>query len=115
MTQQLDELYEEIEHSITRARSEAESGEMVYLTGVEESIRTLCELVAGLPKAEAEPYGQKLDGLAVQLTEIRDLLEARQGNIRHEIDELNLRHKAARAYRTSKGKTGKPDSSGENG
>lgn len=108
MTDNPEQLQNEINRFLADAREKTGQGDMVDLQGLEEKIRRLCEVILTLQPGEARPYRETLSEIAGELEALRGELEAQQGEVRSQLEGLNLRHKAAKAYKSSEGMQPKP-------
>lgn len=108
------ELLETIRQFVETAKAHVAEGGEAELTGLDAKVQELCEAVLDMPKSEADNYSKPLQQLAEDLTVLKVEMETTQAEIRQQLDALNLRHKAAKAYKTTEGSApppppGKPD------
>ena len=104
------ELLEQIHSFIAVTREHMATGGDVELEGLDDKVRELCEAILDMPKPEADHYTNALQELATDLTELRSSMEKAQTEVREQIEGLNLRHKAAKAYKTAEADTYKKQS-----
>lgn len=95
------ELLDGILAFIATTREHVEEGGEVDLDGLDEKVRELCEAVLDMPKPEADTYAEELQTMAEDLTLLKASMEKAQKEVRQQVEALNLRHKAAKAYKTS--------------
>lgn len=98
-TQTPRELLEGIMAFIATTREHVEQGGEVDLDGLDEKVRELCEAVLDMPKPEADSYADELHRMGEELTLLKADMEKAQKEVREQVDALNLRHKAAKAYK----------------
>lgn len=95
------QLLEQIRSFIEVTKVHVSQGGDVDLSGLDEKVRELCEAVLDMPKPEADDYAVALQELADDLTALKTGMEVVQKDVRQQLDVLNLRQKAAKAYKTS--------------
>lgn len=95
------ELLQQIRSFIAVSKEHVAAGGEVELSGLDEKVKDLCESVLDMPKSEADTYTNALQGLAEELTTLKSEMETVQREVRQQLDALNLRHKAAKAYTTT--------------
>lgn len=104
------ELLQQIRSFIAVSKEHVAAGGEVELSGLDEKVKDLCESVLDMPKSEADTYTAALQELAEDLTTLKAEMETVQRDVRQQLDALNLRQKAAKAYTTTEAvdKGGKP-------
>lgn len=95
------DLLAQIHAFVETTRNHIATGGEVDLEGLDAKVQELCEMVLDMPKAQADEYRQPLTDLATELTELKQGMEAVQNDVREQLNELNVRHKAAKAYKTN--------------
>ncbi|MCH2546991.1 MAG: hypothetical protein MK052_05225 [Alphaproteobacteria bacterium] len=95
------ELLKQIRSFIDTTHTHLEQGGEVDLAGLDEKVQELCEAVLDMPKAQADAYNQPLADLATDLTTLRDNMQVVKTDVREQLDALNTRQKAAKAYKTN--------------
>ena len=95
-------LVEQIAQFIGKAKAHVAEGADVDLAGLDEHVQLLCERILELPASEATEYRKYLQDISDELGELKTGLLSAQDSIRGQIQELNARHKAAKAYKTGK-------------
>lgn len=95
------ELLAQIEAFIEITRTHIRDGGEVDLAGLDSKVQELCEQVLDMPKAQADEYQKPLADLAAELTELKASMAAAQNDVQDQLNALNMRHKAAKAYKTS--------------
>ena len=83
---------------VTGYRQSAEAGLMVDLTGLDQSVATACDAVAGLPARERPPLKDSLVALLDEMNGLVSALEARHGEISASLEGVSSRHRAVAAY-----------------
>lgn len=95
------ELLQQIRSFIAVSKEHVAAGGEVELSGLDDKVKELCEAVLDMPKAEADKYTAALQELADDLTRLKTDMETVQKDVRQQLDALNLRQKAAKAYTTT--------------
>ena len=99
------ELLQQIHAFIAVTREHVGTDAEVDLSGLDDKVQQLCEAVLDMPKPEADQYTDALQTLAEELTVLKSGMEQAQTGVREQIDALNLRHKAVKAYKTTEADT----------
>lgn len=95
------ELLQQIRSFIAVTKQHVGTGGDADLAGLDDKVKELCEAVLDMPKPEADSYRPELEALTEELTELKAGMVNAQSEVREQIDALNLRHKAAKAYKTT--------------
>lgn len=96
-----EELLEQIRSFVAVAQEHVREGGDANLEGLDEKVKDLCEAVLDMPKPEADKYTDALQVLAEDLTQLKAGMEQSQMEVRQQLDSLNMRHKAVKAYTTT--------------
>lgn len=95
------ELLTQIRSFIATAKAHLAGGGDVDMTGLDGKVRELCDRVLDMPKPEADAYAVEMEALVEELDALKIDMVTAQAGLRQQIEGLNLRHKAAKAYTTS--------------
>lgn len=95
------ELLQQIRSFIAISREHVGSGGEADLSGLDDKVKELCDAVLDLPKPEADAFAPQMDRLIEELDALKAGMEKAQAEVREQLDSLNLRHKAALAYKTT--------------
>jgi uncharacterized membrane protein YdfJ with MMPL/SSD domain len=105
------ELLVQIRSFISITKAHVGSSNEIDLTGLDGKVQELCEAVLDMPKPEADSYQQALSELVIELDELKAKMISAQEEVRDKLNALNMRHKAAKAYKT--GEATKPTKKNE--
>lgn len=95
------ELLEQIRSFIAVSKEHVAAGGEVELSGLDDKVKELCEAVLDMSKSEADTYTDALQELSGELNTLKADMERVQKEVREQLDGLNLRQKAAKAYKTT--------------
>lgn len=101
MQQTPQQMFDMVHGFLAKAREALASGDVVDLSGVEGKVQELCDRVMHMPVGQAQVFRDQLATLAEDFTAFRQELETAQAEVKGAVDGLNLREKAAKAYRRS--------------
>lgn len=102
MTEQTaKELLTQIRSFIGTAKAHLAEGGEVDMTGLDGKVRELCDRVLDMPKPEADAYATEMEALVEELDALKIGMVSAQAEVRRQIEGLNLRQKAVKAYATS--------------
>lgn len=96
-----DALLTEIESTLEDAEAQIRDGYDFDLKGIEQKIAAVCQEVTALPQDKAKGYRPRLETLIAHLEAVEKALKGQQAEVLSKIDEVNLRRKAASAYKTT--------------
>lgn len=99
--QNAKELLTQIRSFIGTAKTHLAEGGDVDMTGLDGKVRELCDRVLDMPKPEADAYAVEMDALVEELDTLKLDMVSAQAGLRQQIEGLNLRHKAVKAYTTN--------------
>lgn len=94
-------LLETIGHYIEQCRRELAEGRQIDLSGLDGQVDALCEEVAKLPAETAEKLQPRMQELMGELTDLGKKLEEARMEVQRQLEGLNLRQKANKAYSTT--------------
>lgn len=95
------ELLVQIRGFIATAKAHLADGGEVDMTGLDGKVRELCDRVLDMPKPEADAYTVEMEALVDELDTLKTDMVTAQAEVQRQIEGLNLRQKAAKAYTTS--------------
>lgn len=93
------QLVAEISTYIAQAKAALEKGVLIDLAGLDSQIRLLCEEIIRMPVGESRPFREVLAELSDELGLLRDALGAARSDVQDQLEALNMRQKAAHAYK----------------
>lgn len=93
------DLLMDIARYIDEASARVADGHYVSLAGLDDAVQTLCERVQSLSPDDGKRYADQLQMLHDQLGQLQAEMEGARHELKGEIDEVNNRQKAAKAYR----------------
>lgn len=95
------ELLQHIRSFVSVTKGHIGSGGEIDLSGLDVKVQELCEAVLDMPKHEADAYQQSLSELVAELDELKATMVAAQTEVRDQLNALNMRQKAVKAYKTN--------------
>lgn len=98
-----DEMLTAIGGYVDRCYRELAAGRQIDLSGLDGEVGTLCEAVAKLPARDAEALQPRMQELMGKLTDLGKKLEEARGEVQRQLEDLNLRQKANKAYAVAPG------------
>lgn len=94
-------LFSEISQYIADSRLLIAEGKIVELSGLDNHIKNLCEMVTALSGQERGQYEQKLSQLAVELDALIKTLHEQKAYVSGEMAQASGVKKASIAYKTA--------------
>lgn len=98
-----EQLVEKISAFIRLSLEHVADGGEANLEGLDAKVKELCDAVLDMPKPKALEYEKKLEDIAADLDILKRGMVMAQEELEQQLAELNLRHKAAKAYKISEG------------
>lgn len=90
-----------IEGVVAKATAHVENGDLVDLAGLDVGVKDVCDRILTLSMAEAAPFREGLARLAENLDHLKELLQKAQAGVKEQLEGLNVRQKAVKAYQTT--------------
>lgn len=99
------ELLQQIRSFVSVTKTHIGSGGEIDLSGLDVKVQELCEAVLDMPKPEADAYHRSLSELVADLDDLKVQMVSAQTEVREKLNALNMRHKAAKAYKINEAAT----------
>ncbi|MFM9889386.1 MAG: hypothetical protein ACKVOE_01890 [Rickettsiales bacterium] len=93
-----EQLLGDILSYVVAAEALLKVGDTVRLAGLDTVVDVLCQRVLALPAAESKEYAPELEHLNERLTQLAGAIEAAKAELGDDMDALDKRQRAAKAY-----------------
>lgn len=99
MSAPAEKLFDDIAQFISDSRSLLEQGALMELAGLDDQVRTLCEMVLDLSQDDRLRYADRLQYLLGELKALGETMAAQKEQIAKELSNISSHKKATVAYK----------------
>jgi len=106
MTAPTEKLFDDIAQFIAESNAIIERGAFMELAGLDDQVRTLCDMVLQLSQAERLRYADRLQYLLGELKKLGESMTAERDRVGNEMRGVPEHKKASVAYRVADSRDG---------